>query len=227
MSSRSEDDDEPSLTGVRPSHHNTMRAIMPLTYSAVEHELMLCHSGSICVPSTDFAVLTHLRTLEIQTFFDIPYSTLEAAASFLLGYTQESTQIPSVYSLPDVPHQYCDARLSQLDITLWSTVPTTSEFAAGVISLCLRTDHLILGLFGADVFIEDLVADKTDFACSLLANALLYWACVSRVEPEHSGKDSLTTSVHTPRSISGLTGSRMNLEPKLSGYGICSMLHPL
>ena len=166
-----------------------MRAVLPATYSALEYELIMRHPSSFVGASPDFAALGRLRALEIQAFFDIPHSTWGAPTRILTGDVEDSTQISSICTSPDVPPQYCDARLSHLDITLWTTVPVTNEFASGAISLYLRTDQPILGFIDADLFIGDLVAGNNRFASPLLVNALLYWACVSCGNMEPRVKD--------------------------------------
>ncbi|OAQ60930.1 hypothetical protein VFPPC_01969 [Pochonia chlamydosporia 170] len=75
------------------------------------------------------------------------------------------------------PLSYCDDRLASLKIIQWTSVPVTDEFAAGAISLFLKTDHPILGLFDAELFINDLVEPCLRFCSPLLVNSLLYWAC--------------------------------------------------
>ncbi len=73
----------------------------------------------------------------------------------------------------------CDERLGKIVISTWTKVPITNEFAARVISLYLETDHPLLGLFDADLFLDDLVSGQINFCSPLLVNALLCWACVS------------------------------------------------
>lgn len=74
---------------------------------------------------------------------------------------------------------YCDDRLSHIRISFWAKVPVTDAFAASAISLYLQTDQPILGIFDADLFLRDLIAQRSLFCSPLLVNALLYWACVS------------------------------------------------
>ncbi len=78
---------------------------------------------------------------------------------------------------------FCDERLDQLVISTWTKVPVTNEFAARAVSLYLETDHPLLGLFDADLFLEDLVNGQINFCSPLLVNALLCWACVSFLVP--------------------------------------------
>ncbi|TWU74250.1 hypothetical protein ED733_004393 [Metarhizium rileyi] len=70
----------------------------------------------------------------------------------------------------------CDPRLSRLDISRWSNVHISNEFAARAISLYLETDHPLLGFFDPDLFVSDLVSGSSQHCSSLLVNSLLYWA---------------------------------------------------
>jgi len=74
---------------------------------------------------------------------------------------------------------YCDERLHRLEISNWTSITINNDFAARVISLYLETDHPILGLFDADLFLDNLISGKLHFCSPLLVSALLCWACVS------------------------------------------------
>lgn len=77
----------------------------------------------------------------------------------------------------------CDGRLASLDLTFWTQVPISDDFAARIISLYLQVDHPLLGTFDPDSFISDLVSHQTTSCSSLVVNALLYWGCVSKTNP--------------------------------------------
>lgn len=82
----------------------------------------------------------------------------------------------------NIPRQdidYCDERLRDLDVSFWTDVKVTNDFAARVISLYIRTDHPLLGLFSPNLFIADLVGKQEKFCSKLLFHALMYLACVS------------------------------------------------
>ncbi|OAQ60883.2 fungal zn(2)-Cys(6) binuclear cluster domain-containing protein [Pochonia chlamydosporia 170] len=92
-----------------------------------------------------------------------------------LGF--QTPEGPSATMLEESPSPYCDNRLANLRIIQWTSVPVTDEFAAGAISLFLKTDHPILGIFDAELFIRDLIEPRLRFCSPLLVNSLLYWAC--------------------------------------------------
>jgi hypothetical protein len=79
----------------------------------------------------------------------------------------------------------CDPRLHDLEIGFWTLVPIGNVLAARAISLYLKTDHPLLGLFEPTLFISDLVDKRNGFCSPAIVNALLYWACVS-LEPGSS-----------------------------------------
>ena len=77
-----------------------------------------------------------------------------------------------------ISRDYCDHRLSALHISAWTNVQVSNELAARIISLYLKTDHPMLGIFDPDLFVSDLITQQGRFCSSLLVNALLYWGAV-------------------------------------------------
>jgi len=78
--------------------------------------------------------------------------------------------------------RYCDPRLEELKIGYWSDVQITDEAAARLISLYLETDHPILGVFDADLFVTDLINNRPRYCSRLLVASVLSWSSVSRVQ---------------------------------------------
>ncbi|QKD59106.2 uncharacterized protein FOBCDRAFT_144586 [Fusarium oxysporum Fo47] len=68
-------------------------------------------------------------------------------------------------------------RLEKLRISYLTKVPVSNKLAATLISFDIDTDHKIMGFFGADVFLEDLVECRQIFCSSFLVNAVLCLAC--------------------------------------------------
>lgn len=87
----------------------------------------------------------------------------------------------SVTKSPIRPHPLCDQRLARLRLSHWIDGAISDGLAGAAISLYLETDHPVLGLFDADLFLDDLVTNRPDFCSSLLVCALLCWACVSLI----------------------------------------------
>lgn len=73
----------------------------------------------------------------------------------------------------------CDARLQHVDISFWTDVPIDNEAAIHAISLYLNDDQPVVGLLDANLFLDDLVAQRPRFCSRFLVNGLLYWATVS------------------------------------------------
>lgn len=71
-----------------------------------------------------------------------------------------------------------DPRLKGLDMSFWTAVPVTDNFAMDALSSYLRSDHRIWELFDADAFLSDLVGQKFDFCSAFLVNCLMAFASV-------------------------------------------------
>ncbi|KAH6707255.1 hypothetical protein VD0002_g8150 [Verticillium dahliae] len=69
----------------------------------------------------------------------------------------------------------CDERLHHLDMSFWTDIPLSNEFATNVISLYLTTDHPLLGMFDPDLFVSDLVGHRDVYCSRFLVHALMYW----------------------------------------------------
>ncbi|KAK1979961.1 hypothetical protein LZ30DRAFT_724643 [Colletotrichum cereale] len=84
---------------------------------------------------------------------------------------------PTGPSPPPPPLIHRDLRLKNLNIGFWTVVPITDQDAADIISLYLETDHSMLGLFDADLFLDDLIGKQVRYCSALLVNALLAFTC--------------------------------------------------
>lgn len=105
--------------------------------------------------------------------------------------TSSKVVVPSGPTLPPVRP---DPRLNSLDISFWTAVPIPNDVAANVISLYLETDHAILGLFDADLFIHDLTHYEFRYCSPLLVSALLSFACVRLISSPAHRSSILTKS---------------------------------
>lgn len=68
--------------------------------------------------------------------------------------------------------------VDHVDFTRWTKVPIDHNDAAYLILHYLETDHPILGLFDAELFLRSLNAGSGSFCSELLVNSLLFWTCV-------------------------------------------------
>ncbi|KAI0183512.1 hypothetical protein EV127DRAFT_376650 [Xylaria flabelliformis] len=78
---------------------------------------------------------------------------------------------------PERPANYFDERLRYLQADFWTHIGVSNDFTAKVISLYLRTEHPLLGLFNSYLFITDLVNKRTDYCSRFLFHALMYLGC--------------------------------------------------
>jgi len=76
-----------------------------------------------------------------------------------------------------------DPRLANAQISRWTTVSIDDAEARQLIKHYLETDHPILGLFDADLFLEDFSTYTPRFCSEFLVNCILFWSCVCLLEP--------------------------------------------
>lgn len=148
------------------SEQATARAILPPVYSDCELELLVRHPKAYSLLDLPVVTQSTVHTL----FLDTP--PLHASQLEYVRTTNKPADHP----------QYCDSRLSQLNIEFWTSVPLSSTQAASAISLYLETHHPIWSFFDASLFVRDLVECRTDpeSTCSpLLVSSLLAFAMVS------------------------------------------------
>ncbi|KFA46182.1 hypothetical protein S40293_03792 [Stachybotrys chartarum IBT 40293] len=88
--------------------------------------------------------------------------------------------IKDVQDIPDPTpgtEDYYDGRLADLDISFWTDIKMDNTLAAEVITIYLRTDHPILGVFDPYLFIQDLVEKRQRYCSRFLVSAVLYLGC--------------------------------------------------
>lgn len=72
-----------------------------------------------------------------------------------------------------------DARLLHIDISRWTTIPVSNQFAAEAIALYLQMNQPWWAFFDTDLFLDDLINGQTNFCSTMLVNAILAWSAVS------------------------------------------------
>lgn len=72
---------------------------------------------------------------------------------------------------------YMDS-LSELNISLWTDIPISNEYAATAIRMYLETEHPVIARFDSSLFIRDLIDGRGENCSYLLVNALLCHATV-------------------------------------------------
>jgi hypothetical protein len=177
---------------VQPSAVTTARAILPTVDSDIEFELTTLHESV-------YPVLAPLspKSIELEALF--PYRprrslTPESATRTTDGAVADTTPIlvPVLLSplstetkskrRPSDPARirpYVDRRLDQLDVSYWTQIPISNEFAAHVLSNYFEIYHPVLGSFDTDLFLADLTEHKLNNCSVFLFNALMAHACVS------------------------------------------------
>lgn len=178
-------------TNQQPSIVKAARGIVAPAMSEIELELMLLHQSAY--PKLAEVDLSSIRSLLLPylsntsspgstgTLIDSPEPKYKAP---VFDYFQPR-ETPPVEG-PSPPQRLCDHRLHLLQISYWSRVPITNEYAALVISFYLETDHPFLGFFDADLFIQDLVGRRMRHCSAFLVSSLLFLACVSTMTGEPS-----------------------------------------
>ena len=172
----------------RPSEHIAARAIGPPVNNDLEFELMVSHPVAypVLVPLDVTSIdvnpfpLSDAHASRFPGNFDRPGIDRLAIEPFAVS---NATKTP-VYG-PSQATTYLDHRLGQIPIDYWTGVAVSKELAATLISFYLELDHPFLGLFDADLFINDLVLRRNEFCSPLLVNTLLYNASVREPERIH------------------------------------------
>ena len=135
-------------------------------------------SSSQVKTTPDGPTTSQEREVDLRSTLTHPISQIISPSA---SASELSEEIPGgIATLPSLT--LCDERLLRLEISNWTDVMVTNEQAARAISVYLETDHPILGLFDADLFLEDLVNTRPNFCSRLLVSSLLSFAFV-RLEP--------------------------------------------
>ncbi|OTA94554.1 hypothetical protein M434DRAFT_10626 [Hypoxylon sp. CO27-5] len=155
----------PLATGrVHPNIESELKAKYPNAYPPLEQIVPSVLAASNLLKS-DFSVSSSGEESNIDRSTATPIDVDSAVSHFRL-------QLP-ISQEPD----HFDTRLRDLRIGFWTEIGVTNEFAAQVISLYLRTDHPLLGLFDPDLFITDLINQKSGFCSRFLVHSLMYLGC--------------------------------------------------
>ncbi|KAK2022604.1 hypothetical protein LX32DRAFT_698548 [Colletotrichum zoysiae] len=186
---------------VRPSGPKDPRELLPHIHSNIEFELTRRHpsaypqtrrlsrlklSGSLGPRPAKVARIAHSAEGGLPVLGDNDHLVAAETAGYIPSGASEAYSWPydTAFFVPPMgpippppPPVHRDPRLKNLNIGFWTVVPITDQDAADVISLYLETDHSILGLFDAELFLDDLVGGQVRYCSALLVNALLAFAC--------------------------------------------------
>ncbi|KAK2590781.1 hypothetical protein QQS21_011535 [Conoideocrella luteorostrata] len=160
-----------------PDHSNTLELLknlkdyLPAQYSPdgdatsnpqLNFELKLAALHPMSYPKT-LPSLSDLRRGKVGLEHQDPADP--GCTSSTLGVLNNSDYEPS-----------CDSRLFALRIGFWTTVPIADNVAAGLLSSYLQGDHLSISFFDVDIFLDNLVDQKSKYCSAFLVNSLLYLA---------------------------------------------------
>lgn len=131
------------------------------------------------MPSAESGIeleLTMLHPTAYPVF--VPSSPWSIAPASLVGGSEQPTPSDNTPTPPPERDPYCDPRLGDLTVKYWTRIQIADELAARAISHYLTTDHPILGLFDASLFLQDLLDHALDYCSSFLFHAVMALACV-------------------------------------------------
>lgn len=75
-------------------------------------------------------------------------------------------------------HDGSKDHVNDVDFGYWTKVAIGHDDAVQLVLHYLETDHPILGLFDAELFLRSLNSRTGPFCSEFLVNSLLFWACV-------------------------------------------------
>jgi hypothetical protein len=180
----------------RPSDLRLARAVAPPTGSTTEFELAAQFSMAYPrIPPPDKQALRGLLRQDGGSQITLPRNHIPDIPS---SVPQRSSQV----STPLDSGKYCDSRLERLEIGYWSKVSISNADAASLVSFYIKTDHRIMGLFDADLFLEDLVERRQRFCSPFLVSAILCFSIVGT--STHYAQDYRNISQNTSRLACGL-----------------------
>lgn len=162
-------------SGARPrksvSDHATAQAVLQSMDSRLEYEITVSH------PHMYPQAREEINATILPSANDIELACLGLTKPPYSQYRTDPREIMG----PSRPPEYIDSRLRRLDMSHWSTVQVSNIWAAQAISLYLATDHAVATLIDAELFLRDLVEERTEFCSPLLVSSLMFWAFVSTV----------------------------------------------
>ncbi|KAJ2988618.1 hypothetical protein NUW58_g3878 [Xylaria curta] len=142
--------------------------------SCLEDELMTYSPKAFpLLPSIDPSALARSHLLRPQ-----PSNSSSAIHSGAKGTVTPPSALTPFPDPTEQSVEYCDERLQYLQVGFWTNMKVSSDFAARVISLYIRTDHPLLGLFNTSLFIADLVSQRTEYCSKFLFHALMSLGCM-------------------------------------------------
>lgn len=87
---------------------------------------------------------------------------------------------PSLYDIPYHAARILDTRLRSpmLRLSRWSSVSTDDAFLRRLLEMYFQFEYPFYSFFHKGIFLNDLIAGRTDFCSSFMVNSILTIACV-------------------------------------------------
>ncbi|KAH7310441.1 hypothetical protein B0I35DRAFT_73701 [Stachybotrys elegans] len=184
---------------VKPTAAEDMSNILVLApdQASLEYELMIRYPVSYPPPTSLESSLYTSPPVQGPNPPLAPRSYSDESSMVLRDGTTETNELRMTSRSPSEPIPVQPStfsagglwtvRLAQAHIAYWTDMPITKDDAVRVITLYLDIDHPILGLFDADLFINDLLGTQQRFCSGLLVEALLSWAYLAHGpdQPQH------------------------------------------
>ncbi|KAL6713096.1 hypothetical protein ACLMJK_009217 [Lecanora helva] len=162
---------EIELTSTHPSAYPSIKPTAPSTVQSSSSSVGNSDEGKPSEPPV-LTASPEVKSSLHQSKRNRP-SISKSDADLEISYTiRKSSSDDSAAS-----RSYCDDRLHLLNVGRRSKVQADNVFAASALSLYLVAEHPLFGFFDLDLFLDDLIAVKTQFCTSILFNAVMFRAC--------------------------------------------------
>ncbi|KAF5711420.1 conidial development fluffy [Fusarium globosum] len=173
-------------TNVNPSMHAAARGTMTPTQTPLEFQLLVQHPkvypplAPLTTASLDLGLLG-IQPLDTGTTPDTQLSTLfyRDAPSTVVDRTVQPQDMIGKTAFSVESGIPIDPRLHHVEISRFTNVTISNQFAAEAISLYLNMNQPWWAFFDTDLFLDDLVSIQNRFCSRMLVNALLAWATQS------------------------------------------------
>ncbi|KAJ3537587.1 hypothetical protein NM208_g6252 [Fusarium decemcellulare] len=106
------------------------------------------------------------------------YSTDQHSSLPGHAVSQLTAEHQSLYLKPFHAAQVVEPLLSDAKISFWTTVCDDDVLMRDLLGVLFRCEYQFTAAFQKDLFLEDMVCQRTDFCSSLLVNILLAYSCV-------------------------------------------------
>ncbi|KLO84881.1 Uncharacterized protein LW93_7132 [Fusarium fujikuroi] len=173
-------------TNVNPSMHAAARGTMIPTQTPLEFQLVVQHPkvysplAPLTTASLDLGLLG-IQPLDTGMTPDTQLSTLfyRDAPSTVVDRTVQPQDMIGKTAFSVESGIPIDPRLHHVEISRYTNVTISNEFAVEAISLYLNMNQPWWAFFDTDMFLDDLVSMQNRFCSRMLVNALLAWATQS------------------------------------------------